>query len=172
MSKEINYITIDNTFRFGKCDDKNFVLEQFKTVHAKKNRYLEEARDSDKWVEVGFYSDVKAVVNSIVNRAGALEAETVDNLKAIVKRMEYIAEEVCKTIANTGLTLESFDKPVDGRGRKTAVEEAQSTSVKKTASLTRAQTIAKQAAELKQSKKKKVAAVSEVRKRGRPAKVK
>ena len=167
MSKEINYITVTDSYRFGKCDEHNFVLEEYREVHAKPNRFLTEARTTQKWVEVGFYNNVADVLHSVVKRSGNAEAEKVDNIKAVLRKMQEVSENLMATFKGTSMTLDSFDKPTDGRGRKTAVAEAESVVAKPKKEKKPVKTATKKARKVAAKVKPVVKA-----KRGRPSKSK
>ena len=117
--QEQNSIKIGN-YRIFRCDEQNIQVDEFKTVKAKRGRFVKEARETEKWVFKGFYGNVHQAATCILR-------EQVDNATAEVKSLNKLIEAindaevaVVSAVKEAGLKVDSFPKPVDGRGRKKA----------------------------------------------------
>ena len=117
-NEETQYMVVGN-FRLSRIDEHNLEVEEFKLVKARKGRYVKEARETEKWVSVGFYGNVYQAL-------GRMYQETaVGNLNSdigeLMVEMKEAEERIQLAVVDAGLVLQSFPKPVSERGRKTVV---------------------------------------------------
>jgi predicted DNA-binding ArsR family transcriptional regulator len=116
MNDTTTYLNIGSNYRVSRDDDRNLLLEEYKLVKSAPNRHQKEYKETQKWVNVGFYGTLHQVANRVLD-------ETVSNnlngkLNDIIAVIEDTKQEIYDAVNEAGIMLESFPKTVDGRGRK------------------------------------------------------
>lgn len=120
MNQETNQsITIGN-FRILRSDESNIQVDEYKTVKAKRGRYVKESRETQKWVTKGFYSNVYQAANGILKDLTAEALNEAGSVKQLIDAIKQSEAAIVAAVQSSGLSVASFDKPVDGRGRKKA----------------------------------------------------
>lgn len=116
---EPTYLYLTKTFRIFRCDDRNFELEQHKTVVARPNRYIKERTETDKWVSLGYFSDLCYAVGRILS---AYEEEISQKEKMTLEdftmELKAIKDNLIASVKESGIQVTDFTKTEDGRGRK------------------------------------------------------
>jgi len=127
MNESTQVLTIGENFRLLRGDDLNLQLDELRIVKSSPNRFQKEYKETEKCVRVGWYGDFKTAMKAVLDQklSTSLTGEVNDLLDVIAEARKDIDAAVDKA----GLFLESFPKPLDGRGRKT-VEVAQVSSQK------------------------------------------
>jgi hypothetical protein len=127
MNESTTYLQIGDTFRVSRDDDRNLMLEQFKTVKSAPNRHQKEYKTTDKWVWVGFFNDLGQVMNRVLKEK--IGANLDGELHDLIAVIDDAKQEIFDAVDEAGIKLESFPKAEDGRGKKT-VEVAKVSSKK------------------------------------------
>lgn len=127
MNDEPTYLNLTNNLRVFRCDDRNFEVEAFTTVKAKRGRYVDEARSTDKWVSVGFYGDLSQAVNGALKHEEArLTEKNKMDLESFVIELKKISSDLKQSVKDSGIKVSDFVKIPDNRGRKKEVKVAKS----------------------------------------------
>ena len=111
MNETLNTIEVGN-YRLSRADERNIEVEEFKTVKAKRGRFVKEARETDKWVSRGFFSSVSEAARAIIGWQADAAVEQSNDLKEIVTFVAESKDEVVKAVQGAGLTLESMNRHV------------------------------------------------------------
>ena len=112
MNETLNSIEIGN-YRISRADERNLQVDEFKTVKAKPGRYVKVARETNKWVNRGFYPDVKSAANAIL---GFQTSDGIDQSKDLKSLITFVSESktaIEKAVQGAGLTLESMNRHVN-----------------------------------------------------------
>ena len=119
-------LKLSETHRLVRADDLNLELQEFRTVRAKPNRYIKEARETQKWVGVGYFSSVEQACSRILAGTTKVSLGTDDtqSVGELVNSINEAKQTMVQAVQNAGVGLQSFEKKTDGRGRKAVVDVA------------------------------------------------
>lgn len=120
MEDTIQYLNVTDNIRIKRSDDKNVEVEIKRMVKSKPNRYQTEHKETEKWTFGGFYSNVFQALSKIVSMEStyAIGAGTAKEIKNLLSVVESLDASIRKSVADADLTVESFTKQQDNRGRK------------------------------------------------------
>lgn len=152
MNQEPTQTITIGKFRIFRCDENNIQVDEFKTVKAKRGRYVKEARESQKWMTRGYFGTIHQAATCVLKELSADALNEAKTVKQLINTIEQSEAAIVAAVKNSGLSIQSFDKPEDGRGRKKG-------------------TVVDVAVVGKSSKTTAVQNKSGVKKRGRPRKV-
>lgn len=116
----MNTLKIGN-YRISRADDRNLQVEEFRLVKAKRGKYVKEARETEKWVFKGYFSNPIAACAGVLRYMTEDGVETSNDIPQLIETVKQSESTIQTAVKRSGLTLESFDKPVDGRGRNKTV---------------------------------------------------
>lgn len=121
--ESINCVTIGNTVRIKRSDERNLEMEIKKVVKSHPNAHQKVYKENEKWVFQGFYSTLQdALVRVLDERiATAVDSKSVKNIQNLLDVVESTKEEILTAVKDSGITLENFKRQTDGRGRKAGV---------------------------------------------------
>jgi predicted metal-dependent phosphoesterase TrpH len=121
MNEQATCIQLTDNYRITRADDRNFEVEEFRSVTAHPNKYLKETRTSDKWVSIGYYSDIAQAVNGVLKQEESnITARERLNLEAAIAELKNISDDLKATVRGFNIKLTDFVK-TDSRGKKTEV---------------------------------------------------
>lgn len=125
-SSEPTFISLTPNFRVSRCDDRNLEVEEYREVVSRPNRYIKEETRGNKWVSVGFYSNLHQAVNGVlkIEEANITSAQRMD-LESAMNRLQSISEQLQKSVRECGISVTDFVKKVDNRGKKPAKSESE-----------------------------------------------
>lgn len=112
-------ILIGKNYKIARSDELNLEVFKFTTVTRKKGRF-HEAGESDKWVSLGFYSNVRQACTKILDDVEVEESD-VDSLESLIRAYDNASARIVKAVEASGLSRESFEKKEDNRGRAKGV---------------------------------------------------
>lgn len=116
MNKETTYLQIGDNYRISRDDDRNILVEHFRLVSSKPNRYQKESKDVEKWVHVGFYSNVPQALKRILREE--LSQNLTGKVEDLIEIVGDTMTDITKAVEESGLSIQSMPKVSDGRGRK------------------------------------------------------
>lgn len=121
--EKINYLNIGNDVRIKRSDDRNLEMEIKKLVKSHPNAHQKTYKETEKWVFQGFYSTLESALTRIIDEKTtfALDSKNVNGIKDLIATVDSVKNEVIAAVKNSGITIESFKKQEDGRGRKKGV---------------------------------------------------
>jgi hypothetical protein len=129
------YLNIGDKYRVSRDDERNLMLEHFKSVTSHANRHQAEKKTVDKWVWVGFFPNLNGVLNRVLDESigATLDGEIHD----VISVIDDLKQELMDAVEEAGTKLESFPKGSDGRGNTVEVAKVETpkkkTAVKKSA---------------------------------------
>jgi hypothetical protein len=122
MKTETTYLQLTDNYRVSRDDERNLLLEEFKVVKSAPNRHQTEYKETERWVSMGFFSDMKCVARRLLKES--ISNSLNNNLNDLISVIDDSTKELTEAIEQAGITLNSFPEVKSGRGRKPAVEVA------------------------------------------------
>jgi hypothetical protein len=119
-TEETVILQLTDTLRISRSDELNLHLEELRTVVSHASRWQSETKETEKWVQCGYFGTVGLAVNkalelSQMNLVSDSEIRTIEEflneLKAIKAQME-------KSVSDFAIHIDSFPHVKSKRGRK------------------------------------------------------
>ena len=117
------YLNIGDKYRVSRDDDRNLMLEHFKSVTSHANRHQAEKKTVDKWVWVGFFPNLGGVLNRVLDES--LGAKLDGQIHDVISVIDDVKQELMDAVEEAGTKLESFPKGSDGRGNTVEVAKVE-----------------------------------------------
>lgn len=122
-TEEPTCLQLTDNYRITRSDDRNLELEEFRTVVAKRGRYVDKKTETDRWVSLGFYGSVPQAVSGVLTSYGnELTQRERMTLEVFLEELKAIKSSLIKSVESSGIKLTDFIKAPDGRGKQKTVK--------------------------------------------------
>lgn len=112
MNEENNFLYFTETLRLSRADELNLHLEQLRLVKSHRNRYQTESKETEKWVLVGYYSDVGLAAKKVLDLIGedAIASGKATTIMDYVKELQAIKDVLISSVSKFKLQVADFPK--------------------------------------------------------------